>query len=282
MWESLWRRTVTLSREYSVLWFPVILADVAGFALRSSRKAAASSVAPLILRMFHGHSVLIGRTGNDASATATALVFIVVGLIGFVLESAQIVFYSMALFITARMVWERAGLLRSGGMPRVSRAIAALSVRGLLVAWALGTANALILWVVMNARWSTRWHALATWWIFNTLISAVSMSAFAFVMVPPAMRLLAEFSESLDERSIRLGRKCAIGAVVASAGLMILEHVVLGIIYGSHAVIVATRGITSVIAALPYAPLYIALSLLTRDKQVELQERQPVLVPGEA
>ena len=231
------------------------------------------SVARLIFSMFHGHSVLAGSTGFEDSAAVRNLALIAVSSIGFAFEASSIVLYAIALFTTARMMSERIGRVH-GERPSAGRAIVALSIRGLLVACVLGTANALILWAVMN----TKWHALTTWWVFSNAISAVTMSVFAYVMVPPALRLLANSAESLDEHSIRLGRKCAIAAVIASVGLIILEHLIIGIIYGRHAEIVTIRAITSVIAALPYAPLYIALSLLARGERAVVSEENTALL----
>lgn len=160
----------------------------------------------------------------------------------------------------------------------MNRAVVALSIRAVLVALVLGVANGVILWAVMN----TRWHAVTTWWVVSDVLIAVMMSAFAYVMVPPAMRLLADSAESLSEQSVRLGRKCAVAAVIASVGLMILQHIVLGVIYGTHAEIRTIQAIASLLAALPYAPLYIALSLLARDERAEVPQEHTALVPGEA
>lgn len=264
-------------RECPALWLPVMVADLSAFALRSSRHAAIPFAARLILPLFHGHSVLVGSTAPVESTTARALVFGIAALIGFTLQTSSIACYAIAFFVTARMVWQRDERLASGGRPREGRAIVELSVRGLLVTWALGIVEAFVLWAVMK----TRWHAAATWWIVSIAISAVTMSVFAYVMVPPAMRLLRGSRESPGDRSIGLGRKCAVAAVIASMALAILEHIILGIIYGSRDDILAIRAMESLIVALPYAPLYVALSLLAGDERAEVPD-ELAEVPGSA
>lgn len=276
MWERLWRRTVTLAREYPALWLPVICADVVAFSLRSSRKVAALSVARFLLLLFHEHSVLMGSTALGDSSAANTFAFAAVALVGFVLEASSVVVYAIAFVVTDRMVRERVGVRTPGEKRRTVAVVVALSVRGLLVAWLLGIANALILWAVMH----TRWHALTTWWIFTQTVSAVTMCAFAYVMSPPAMRLLA--AQQPTEQSFRLGRKCAVAAVLASAGLMTLEHIIFAAAYGSHTEIFVIRAIASLIAALPYAPLYIALTLLAREPQTEVVQQPGALLPNEA
>ena len=59
MWEQLWRRTVTLVREYPALWLPVIGAEVGGIVLRSFKAAVKPQL--LQLAVTH-HSVLGGVT----------------------------------------------------------------------------------------------------------------------------------------------------------------------------------------------------------------------------
>lgn len=265
-----------LAREYPALWLPVIFADAAGFALRSSRRAAVFSVTRLTLSMFRGHSVLGGSTGLEHRPTVETLAYIAGGLIGFLLESAQIVLYVIALFVTARMVWERIALQMPDERPRADGAMVAFSIRVMLVGVGLWIAGSVLLWAAM----STRWHALMQWWVVSVLISAVTMSMSAYVIVPPALRLLADPMKLPDKRSIRLGRKCAVAAVIASAGLMILAHIAIGITYGSHAEILGIGAIASVTVALPYVPLYIALSLLARNEQTEVPQEHTVLVPS--
>ena len=223
--------------------------------------------------MFHSHSVLVGPVGPDHAPTVGVLG----SLIGFVLGSSPIVFYTIALFVTARMVWARIDFRTLGGRPHTGRAIISLSIRALLAVLGLGIANALLLWAVMNARWP----ALVPWWVVSVVISAVTMSMFAYVIIPPALRLLAGPMESPGKRSIRSARRYAVAAIVASAGVMILEHIAVRIIYVNHAEILAVEAVASLIAALPYVALYIALSLLAMNEQTELLQEHTVLVPRE-
>jgi hypothetical protein len=277
MWERLWRRTATLAREYPGFWLSVIFADLMGFSLRVNKLAAIEFVDRLFHRMFPRHSVLIGIIGD--SPTARIPSFVAAALIAFVIQSAPIVLYTIAYFVTARMVWRRVGFESFSKGSHVGRKILALSIRGLLVGCVAGIAIGL----VSVAYLRSRWHVVGLpGTVFAEVMGAVLTSAFAYVMVPPAMRLLAEPAESLNERSIRLGRKCAIAAVTASTGLLILESIVVGIIYGTHAEIRTIQAIGSLLAALPYAPLYIALSLLARNEQTEVPREQAALVPGEA
>lgn len=274
MWESLWRGTVTLAREYPALWLPVIFAELMVFALRTSKLPAIVFVGHLLSRMFPGHSVLIGSVGSGDSSTL-GFAYVAAVLIAFVIQSAPVVLYTIAFFLTARMVSERVGLREPVERTGTGSKIVALSIRGLLVGFAVEIAVAIVSLVVVRSRW----HVVGLpWTIFTDVMSAVTMSVFAYVMVPPALRLLADSAESLDELSIRLGRKCALAAVVASVGLIILEHLVIGIIHGSHAEIVTIWTIASVIAALPYAPLYIALSLLARGERAKVSEENTALL----
>jgi hypothetical protein len=277
MWERLWRRTVTLAREYPALWLPVIFADLVGFSLRVNKLAAIEFADRLFHRMFPRHSVLIGTIGD--SPTAGVPSFVAAVLITFVIQSAPIVLYTVAYFVTARMVRRYVGIESSSKGSHIGRKMVALSIRGLLVGCVAGIAIGLLSVAYLRSTW----HVVGLpGIIFAEVMGAVVTSAFAYVMVPPAMRLLAEPAESLNKRSIRLGRKCAIGAVMASTGLLILESIVVGIVYRTHAEIRTIQAIGSLLSALPYAPLYIALSLLTRDEQTEVTREQPALVPGEA
>jgi hypothetical protein len=277
MWERLWRRTVTLAREHPALWLPVIFADLAGFSLRVNKLAVIELVDRLFHRMFPRHSVLIGTIGD--SPNARTLSFAAAVLISFVVQSAPVVLYTVAYFVTARMVWGYIGFESASKSSHAGRNMIALSIRGLLV----GCVAWIAIGLVSVAYLRSRWHAAGLpRTIFAEVLVAVLTSGFAYVMVPPAMRLLAEPTEPLNKRSIRLGRKCAIAAVTASTGLLILESIVIGIMHGTHAEMRTIQAIGSLVAALPYAPLYIALSLLARDEQTEVPRKQTALVPREA
>lgn len=275
MWEGLWRRTVTLTREYPSLWLPVIVGDLAGFVLTNGRK----SVTPYLVDfLFRGRSAL-GFETVDHSAVRTALAYGLAGSLVQLVRFVSIAFYAAAFLFTARMVMERVGV-QGGDRRNPTRSALLLGLRAYLIAIPLGLA--LFIPLYLSAVWP-RWHATLTHWLIADLSGLLMMALLAYVMVPPALRALTSSSmPQPDHASIRLGRKCAVAAVIASTGLLILEHIIGKSIYASHSQVLVAQAIMSLVASLPYAPLYVALSLLAEKEQVQLPEERIALIPGEA
>jgi hypothetical protein len=275
MWEVLWRRTANLSREYPALWLPVMIADVVGFAAKSAKPIITSHIAQLL---FRGHSVLGFETVDHNAARTTfayGLTIAVVQLVRF----APAALYAAAFLITGRLVIERDAAKLPEERALTKKALL-LGLRAYLIAIPLSFVG--FAPIYLSFVWP-RLHGFATHWLFADLVALLMMSALAYLMIPAALRALIEATMPQPDRaSVRLARKCAIAAVVASTGLLILEHIIGGAIYGSHLQFLAVEAIMSLVAALPYTPLYVALSLLARDENVEVSEQPIALVPGEA
>lgn len=262
MWEIFWRRVVTLAREYPSLWFPVIFADAAGFGLKSARPVVAFH---LLQFLFLGHSAL-GFTTVDHSATRTALAYALSGVLVQVVRIASIVLYAAAFLFTARLAMERIGVQKTDEKKLIKRALL-LGLRAYLVAIPLSLVG---FFPIYFSSFQPRWHAIVTHWLFADLLGLLVMSVLAYVMVPAALRALTDSTMTQPDRSsVRIGRKCAIAAVIASTSIMILEQIIVRGVRVDHASTQMIQTIESVINALPYAPLYLALTLLARIEQLE-------------
>lgn len=273
MWEGLWRRTVTLLREYPVLWLPVMFADAAGFAVKSSQPVVTSY---LLQFLFRGRSILGFKTVDHSTVNNTFAYVLAVTLTQ-IARFTPIVLYAAAFLITARLARERTGMQWEGRRRLVSSALL-LSLRVYLIAIPLS----FVLFIPLAFTWP-RWPAIFTHWLVAYLIGLLLMFTLAYLMVPVALRALTSFTMPQAGRGfVRLGRKFAIAAVIASTGLLILEHVIGGAIHANHSQLLVIQGIMSLIAALPYVPLYVALTLLTGDEQTYVTEEHVALVPRDA
>jgi hypothetical protein len=159
------------------------------------------------------------------------------------------------------------------------RELLALSFRGLLVVVVIAVTSGIA--YVLSALGTGH---LRIPWLLIDLWSLLSMSLLAYIMVPAGLRTLARPQiKRIDHAVVRLGRKCALAAVVASTSLMTLEQIFTkGVVYGDHEVALAIKALGSLIVASPYAPLYVALSLLAERGQGEVPEEHGILTPEEA
>ncbi|HEV2578589.1 MAG TPA: hypothetical protein VGU25_15395 [Acidobacteriaceae bacterium] len=272
MWEQLWRRTVTLVREYPLLWLPVIVADLGSSALKASK----SFVMFYLLRFaFRGHSVLGFATVDP---TANGLAYALTGGWAQVTRFACIALYAAAFLVTSRMVMQQMGRPRSDGRNLIGASLL-LGLRAFLFAIPLILASFLPITLAVTYP---RWHPIVAHWLFSDLLGLLIMCGLAYLMVPVALHAVAEVrSGQAGGHLVQTGRTWAFAGVTASTSLIILEHIVLGISYGTHSEVLAIRAIASLIAALPYAPLYVALSLLAKDEEPEVPPEHVALVPGE-
>lgn len=260
MWETLWRRTVTLSREYPVLWMPVIGAELACVGLRSVK----SAVKPYLLQYAFSHRSVLGGESIDYSHSNMVRATVLGGGLELTVQFATVALYVIALFLTARMVRRRVGGERASADEISAKRAFQLAVKAFAVVVVLTVIFTLAIDVPLMR---SRWHAVLVWWLFIDLFSLLLMLVLAYLLVPSALKAISAPRTEVDRRSIQLGRKTALASVVVSISLMILWHIVTRSFMGSRAEASFAQAIQSVLIALPYAPLYIAFALLAEESR---------------
>jgi preprotein translocase subunit SecG len=268
---QVWRETAALFWQYPVLWLPVLGADLISFFLTRLEKYVKHLLIYHVL--LEPASVLGGRRflpGSSSNAVAFKA-----AMSGATLEwsmhFAQIIFYTTAFFMTAsliRRMSRREMELISSSVQFVRsrwRAVFGLSLRVLgLVALFVISYGALIAFTTAQTR-KYMVHP-PTWWMY--VMSAAAFCGMAYFAAPMAMRRIGAMAlKPLKAESKRNGRIFAVLTVLVSSllgyGLPYFEGSFTAepLFSGSPAV-TTLEAIVSLLVALPYVVLFIALTLM--------------------
>jgi len=260
--KELWRRTVGLISSYPVLWLPVIWAATLSYGWTHLRLIILHDVLPSVLKR---QSVLGGSVADTTHAKAT--VFYVLATISTnVCEYADVCCFVVALLMTAKMVGRLTSVDLNGSpyadISPTSRGTGALWVG--LVTYLMGSGLGAVVFVPLLYYASSVHHfALASRPYIVAPGVFVIYAVLAYFVTPIALRLLARSGKNAigdEERSAGRLSSLLTGASIATLSFIQLSTPKP---FDSNLAKSAVVGLSwTVLVSLPYAPLFIALSLL--------------------
>ena len=262
--KELWHRTIELFRGYPSLWLPVLVAAFLRYLWRQLQPIVQHQI---LLCLLQSHSVLTGSTGTiDSSSAKYWEAYLLLGFAKFGLLLIDVCGYVTAMLVTAKML-SRLIANDTQNAPYAdisisshSRSVLWLSFLTLVLALASG---ALILIPVSAYSASIHRISLITKPYVIGIHILIMYLVLAYFITPLALRLLAR-SQSHEIGAVELsaGRKASMFTGLAIAVISVLQ------LEAAHSyqttltqrMVFAIAG--TVITALPYTPLFIALSLL--------------------
>jgi preprotein translocase subunit SecG len=279
---QVWREAAALFWEYPVLWAPVLGADLLLFFLTKLQQYVSHV---LIYHLVLGPASVFGGTRNLPGPSSNGVVFkaaVLSGTLQWSTHFAQIIFYTIALFITAALVRKSSRqntelLLSPMHFVRSRRrAIFGLSLRvlGLVVLLAifLGT---LIAFTISQAQ-KYMVH-LPTGALYVLIVPA--FCSIAYLAAPITLRHIG--LTTLKAVTAESKRKARIFAVLAVAMSSLLGYCLPYIegsftaepFFSSLPAVTTLEAIVSLLVALPYVVLFIALTLIVEG---DAGVREPV------
>lgn len=261
--KRLWQRVWELSRQHIVLWLPVVGAALLSSGWAQLRRSTIHQILPWILRARQGHSVLGGTFPTSGNSTAGyGVVYVASFLITTVCEYADICCYVIAMLIIAHLL----GKLMTDvthDKPYIGFSIArhGLGVLWLsLLVYLLALASSALVFLPTTFYPTSRlWQPLVT-----ITVVLVMYSALAFFITPVALRLLARVGGAqIGPEEIAIGRKCSLFVGVAISLLSAVQLSIAGKLHVDHAQREAFGIVGTIVTALPYVPLFLALSLIS-------------------
>jgi hypothetical protein len=268
---QVWRETAALFWEYPVLWLPVLAADLISFFLSKLQKYVSHV---LIYHVLLGPPSVFGGRHGLMEPSSNALVF-KAAMLGGTLEwsthFAQIILYTIALFVTTALVrstsrHESKYFHASVQLVRSQwRAILGLSLRflGLMVLLAISLGALLAFTIAQTQRYMVHLPQAA---MYAYIVPA--FCCVAYLAAPIAMRRIGTVtSQPLTAESTRNGRLFASVAVTVSTLVgYCLPYIGTSFtaepFFSSSLVVTALGAIASLIVASPYVVLFIALTLI--------------------
>jgi hypothetical protein len=260
--KKLWRRTVELIRSYPVLWLPVIWAGCLSYGWAHLRLIVLHDVLPAVMKQ---QSVL-GGSVPDTSPARVGAFFILSVINTNVLQYADICGYVVALLMTAKML----GRLTDNEPDRAPYADISIASRWAGVLWvALITyvmgwgMGAVAMWPIVYYADSVHHPSIASRpYIVTPAILPVYV-VLAYFVTPMALRLLSRSGKNaMGNKERSLGRLSSLLAGAAVAMLAFIQLSAPKLFYPSASVATLIGLFWAVLISLPYAPLFIALSLL--------------------
>lgn len=277
---ELWRRTADLFWEHPILWLPVLAADLLGQCVTQLQQLLTHRI---VLSLVERHSVL-GNTPDLVAYKAAAMKAALL-IAPFVWGSyfINICLYTMAFLVTARLVFtfqeqpsaaSFAATLKAGHPRRIF--VFALKIFAMFILAAM-LLLAVDLFVVSTHQ--AKLVAMALWADGAAMVVSVCI---AYCIVPSSLRLIKDRNSFLADESIWRGRSIAILVVAASSVIAFCVQTAEQSLLGTSPVhpmtLLALGAIASLFAAVPYVPLFIALSLVAMQDDDEVQP--PVLEDG--
>jgi hypothetical protein len=268
---QVWRETAALFWEHPVLWLPVLGADLTSFFLTKLQKYVSHA---LIYHLLLGPASVFGDTRSLPGPSSNGIVF-KAAVLGSALQwsthFAQIILYTIALFTTAALVrnisrHESASLLSSVQLVgSQSRTILALSLKVLgmvtLLAITLGTVIAFTI-----AQAQKHMVHLPSGAMYLLIVPA--FCSIAYLAAPIAIRQIGAMAlKTLTPESKRNERIFAVLTVVVSSALGYCLPYIEGSFtaepfFSSTPAVTTLGAIVSLLVALPYVVLFIALTLI--------------------
>jgi hypothetical protein len=266
---KLWRTTSFLFWQYPVLWVPIIVADIAAFSLLRLQGLISHRI---VLWIYQSHSVLSSAPDYryDASEIREAVLLTAPLLWGSYFLS--ICFYTSAMLAISEALRQisRTHRIDLPGSASSLRPALPRALRFSLKLFVLCVGAAILLAAITT--FLTKFGLVMEPRLFGYCYSLAFSSGIAYLVTPSALRILQSIGYTpISSERQRLGRIFAILALAASNTLgAMLAQVNLPLWEGWHAHAAAVRfvlsAIISLIAALPYIPLYIALYLIANPE----------------
>ena len=261
--KRLWQRVWELSRQHTVLWLPVVGAALLSCGWAQLRKSAIHQILPWILRARQGHFVLGGTFPTSGNSTAGyGVIYLASFFITTLCEYADICCYVIAMLIIAHLL----GKLMTDAThdkPYIGFSVArhGLGVLWLsLLVYLLALASSALVFLPATFYPTSRlWQPLVT-----ITVVLVMYSALAFFITPVALRLLARAGGAqIGLEEVAIGRKCSLLVGVAISLLSAVQLSIAGKLHVDHAQREAFGIVGTIVTALPYVPLFLALSLIS-------------------
>jgi hypothetical protein len=271
--QTLFRRTSFLFWQYPILWLSVVIADLAAFSLNQLQaKLTHAIIMSMVSRSVLGNVPEPLHYGHKTLEIAILTRPIVWGahLVHISLYSAAMV--SMALLIPSLLQKEKLSLRTLITLIRESSYRLLLFSLKMLIVIGIGAVLMALPLVAYFGSHGPRYISINA---FSYCESALFFAAIAYLMSSAAVRLLRpEGSPVLTPAVTRQARISAALATVASVALSFLALQVepnFQFRSSNSAGIFAFEIAASLIAALPYIPLFIAFAILAADKQLSAE-----------
>jgi hypothetical protein len=261
---NLWRNTAYLFWQYPILWLPVVLADVIAYCLRTFQSWMQHAV---IQSLVEGHSVLSSSPEPVSTLPVTwAIIFaaskLMVELVNLYLYAAAMIALSIlipALVARMKMPWQQI-------LPVVKQSCVRILLFSLKLFGMILVASFLDVELVM---YLPRLHFLPLSMAVpsrdqNIALVALFFAAVAWLLAPSAVALLRPRGSPPAE-NLRHARNFAAVCVLTSVAIYLFAQVE----KASFAPLLTSVfrgnlfwGVLSVISAIPYVPLFIAIYLI--------------------
>lgn len=272
--KDLWFKTIRLSRNYPYLWTPVVFVAFLSYCWRIAGQILLRHV---LLWSEQSSSVLGGSYGTG-STKRHWLTYLPVP--GFQLVDACC--YVVAMFVTVKL----AGRILTRDRTLETLGDISIFMRAFFVIWfgflacILSIASFSLMFLPISSFAMSRHH---TSWISSPYFVAVQVlpmyCALAYLLTPIALRMLDGSSiKPIRPIDLDLGRKAAILAGFAIVAISIPMLSFGRSFHGDSGQATTFAIISTILSSLPYAPLFIAFSILTIDRRLSVSDGDPNLV----
>ena len=262
--KELWHRTIELSRGYPSLWLPVLVAAPLSYVWRQLQPIVQHQI---IFSLMQPHSVLTGSMGTiDGGSEQYWEAYLLIGIAKFGLLLIDVCGYVIAMLVTARMLG-RLIATDTQNAPYAdtsiyshSRSVLRLSSLTLVLALAFGALIGIPAGIYAA---SVHQISLLTKPYIIGIAALILYLVLSYFITPLALRLLARSqSQEIGAAELSAGRKASMftGLAIAVISVVQLEAAHSYQTTLTQRMVFAIAG--TVITALPYTPLFIALSLL--------------------
>lgn len=269
---ELWQKTAALFWERPILWVPVLCADFLRYWLWTFEDTASRK---LVIWLLYKHSVLGGlvprTSGSEISLILKAALIGAPPLWGSYF--LDICFYTSALLMTSAL----AEMIVAESKPDLLVALRFMKLRlRRVVPFSLKVFLFLVGGAVIFASTLGRFGGgLTRMYIYGFGATAIWSALIAYFMAPAAILLLRDSQSALLKRESAVrGRAFAIAATIAVSAIAYFatlaeQSSATSPIFAHGAPVLAVNCVASLVAALPYIPLFIALSLIEKSDTAE-------------
>ncbi len=263
---TLLRTTASLLRKYPILWLPVALADVTSFCLRILQSWTTQVV---IRNLVVSHSVLTNAPEPLRTLPTTwATVF---GVARFLVEYLHSCVYTTAMIAVCALI---PALITKSNASWQYLLIAVKQSGSRILLFSLQAFALLVVAAILGIWLIAYSPGLHSTWIDGATISpnqgivlqGLLFAVAAWLIAPAAVNLLkSRESPPTELAPVRLARNSAALAVVTSVAIFLITKLVEPNLIQRSTPAVAIQifwGLASLISAIPYVPLFVALSLI--------------------
>lgn len=270
--KELWQRTTFLFWQYPVLWIPLTIADLFGFALRQLERRFAYEIALWVVQNSR-HSVI--STTPDLSNPLPLILktSLLSAPFAWSADFAYLCFYVVAFLMTAALTQSfskgESRILREAlaDIPERSKDILRFAFRILLCFVPAYIFMGAFTWLFNLSGLSHRLPLLYQVAIEELFVSV----AMAYFLAPSAIRFLRRQSASTlsqDDRS--MSRKAAMIAMLVAATVSVIQAYLSKSVHGTYLWVTLFNFASSVAIAFPLVPLFIAIALIAFKEDAAL------------